>query len=76
MRYQVCLRGSSGGNELPLEERKISHIDVSVTSSHLAGVFKESKLWEVHPEGPAGGPHAAGAEVSPPPSGKRTMTHF
>lgn len=53
---------------------KISHIYASLTLSHLAGVFKESKLREVHPEGPAGGPHAAGTEVSPPPSGKQTVS--
>lgn len=34
-----------------------------------AGMFKESKLWQVHAEGPAGGPHAASLKVPAPPAG-------
>lgn len=40
------------------------------TSSHLAGVFKESKLRKIYPQRSAGGPDAASVEVSPFPPGK------
>lgn len=40
----------------------------------LAGMFKESQLWKVHAEGPAGGSYAAGAQVSPPPAGTVLQT--
>lgn len=53
-----------------LQAGKIYIQFVSPSSSLLAGVFKESKLRKVHPEGPAGGPDAASVEVSPPPPGE------
>lgn len=44
--------------------------NIKKTLSHLLGVFKESKLRKVYSQRSAGGPDAAGVEVSPSPSGK------
>lgn len=50
--------------------RCIDHLLPSPPPPSLrAGMFKESKLRQVHSEGPAGGPHAASLKVPAPLAG-------
>lgn len=64
--------GDGGGGDMMLQvlERSIPISTSSCSSlSHPPGMFSASKQREVHPEGPADGAHAAGAQVSPPSPG-------
>lgn len=48
-------------------------IDHPLPSTPPAGMFKESKLRQVHAEGPAGGPHAASLKVPAPLAGTHAV---
>lgn len=47
----------------------IDNLLISFLCCLLAGMFKESQLWQVHAERSASGSYAASVEVSPPPAG-------